>query len=355
MCGNCWTLGGILDKGRIPWINAARGLAIFLVILHHAVQWADSAGYPSGVWLDITRAMATMRLPLFFAIAGILAFKWMRRPIGELLRSKVATLAWLFVLWQMFTVVSYMTVPNVSTPGKSNYKELLTAAATPILPQNSLWFIWALALFFILGRALFGRVPAWAVMVPAAAVSSLSIAGVLHTGNLGWDGALSNFIFFTVGIYGRELLVSFAGILNTWAAFAVVSGWAACIVFMPATDGLVVNIFTRALGLAAGISLGVLLQDWQTVAAVGRETLVYYLPHYIILGILAFVTSVSNFPSSAASWLPLVLFGVTILICIGLRLVAHRVRCEGWLYERAPRRLLAHGPSRSQSDKLGRS
>ncbi|WP_461175031.1 acyltransferase [Arthrobacter sp. Z1-9] len=327
--------------GQIPWINAARGLAIFLVMLHHAVQWADSAGYLSDVWLNITWALATIRLPLFFAIAGMLAVKWMRRPIVELLRSKVATLVWLFLLWQVFTVLSYMIVPNVSTPGKSNFRELMTAAATPVLPQNSLWFIWALALFFILGRALFERVPAWAVMVPAAAVCSLTIAGVLHTGNLGWDGALSNFIFFTAGIYGKELLRSFAAILNTWTAFAVIAGWVACMVFMPAIDGVGINIFTRALGLAAGISLGVLLQNWQRLAAVGRETLVYYLPHYIILGVLAFVTSVSGLPSSAAIWVPPVLFGVTILVCIGLRWAARRLRCEGWLYEGAPGRLLA--------------
>lgn len=339
-----------MNKEEIAWINAARGLAIFLVILHHAVQWTDSAGYLSHVWLEITWAMATIRLPLFFAIAGILAVKWMRRSIGELLRSKVATLVWLYVLWQMFTLLSYLVVPNVSTPGKSNFRELLTAAATPVLPQNSLWFLWALALFFILGRTLFARVPPWAVLVPAAAVSSLTIAGVLQTGNLGWDGALSNFIFFTAGIYGKELLVSFAAVLNTWAAVAVVAGWAACMVFMPATDGVGLNIFTRALGLAAGISLGVLLQGWHRLAAAGRETLVYYLPHYIILGLLAFVTSVSSLPSSAAIWLPLVLFGVTLLICTGLRLAARSVRCESWLYERAPERLLAHVSSRSQSD-----
>lgn len=325
-----------MQKTHYNWISAARGLAILLVVLHHSIQWADSAGYGSEVWLHITWPLATMRLPLFFAVAGLLAVKWMRRTFRELMTSKVLTLAWLYVLWQFLTALSYLLVPNVSTPGKSNLSEFLTAAATPVLPQNSLWFIWALALFFILGRALYGRVPAWVVLVPAGAVSSLSMAGLIPTGNLGWDGALTNFVFFAAGVFGARLVTGFAAWLRTWTALVVVGFWVSSMFLLPTLDAVGLNLATRALGLAAGISLGVLLQSWALLRRVGDNTLTYYLPHYVILGALAFIASVWAIPQTFGAWLPAVFFAVTVLLCLVLRRAARLVHAEGPAYIGAP-------------------
>ncbi|MDQ0000527.1 fucose 4-O-acetylase-like acetyltransferase [Pseudarthrobacter sulfonivorans] len=269
---------------------------------------------------------------MFFVIAGMLAVKWMRRPLRDVIRSKVATLAWLYVLWQLVTVLAYLVIPNVSTPGKGNLRELLTAAATVILPQNSLWFIWALALFFIISHVLYERVPVWAVILPAAAVSSLSLAGMIPVGNIGWNGALSNFVFFAAGVYGVKLLTAFAGWLNVWTALAVVSGWVVCLMFLPTLDAVGLNLLTRGLGLAAGISLGVLLQRLRGLGRVGAQTLIYYLPHYVILGALAFVASEFSLPATTALWLPAALLILTVLLCVGLRRIIQLLRCEDWAY-----------------------
>ncbi|MBT2568965.1 acyltransferase [Arthrobacter sp. ISL-85] len=344
-----------MKQSNLPWINTARGLAIFLVVLHHSVQWAESAGYGSGAWLHLTWSLATMRLPLFYAISGLLAVKWIHRPMREVLTLKVATLIWLYLLWQLLTVLSYLVVPNVSTPGKGDLRELLTALATPLLPQNSLWFIWALAVFFVLCKLLYGRVTPWAVLAPAAAVSSFSMAGMIHTGNLGWDGLLTNFVFFSAGVYGAALIKGFAEWLNPWTAAVILAGWVLCLVLLPTADAVVLNLGTRAVGLAAGISLGVLLQSSKHLGRAGSNTLTYYLPHYIVLGILAYLASQSGLPGGTANWLPAAMLIITVLICLALRLIARILRCEAWLYGQAPAsltsRLTPHGRQAKMSPR----
>jgi fucose 4-O-acetylase-like acetyltransferase len=307
-----------------------------LVVLHHSIQWSDGAGHGSPIWLSVTEALSTMRLPLFFMVSGLLAARWMTAPWRSLLRVKVANLFWLFLLWQAFTFLAYLAVPNVSTPGKSHVAELLTAAATPLRPQNSLWFIWALALFFMLSRLIFGKMPGWAVIAAAALPATLSFAGVVQFGNVGWDGAANNYVFFAVGVFGVQHVKRLGEVITRTAAAGIVAAWIAFVALVPAFEAVGLNLVSRGLGLLAGIGLGILLQKSGYLMRAGRSTLTYYLPHFIFLGILAFLASVLPVPDSASWWLPLVMFAVTIRLCIDLRALAGKVSFGRWAYEMPP-------------------
>ncbi|MCR2764222.1 acyltransferase family protein [Microbacterium sp. zg.B48] len=311
---------------RVHWIDSARGVAILLVVFYHSAQWAGAAGFLSEVWLQANDLLATMRLPLFFALSGMLAVKWMTMPWRELLRSKLAALLWLYLVWQAVTTAVYMVVPNVSTPGKSNAAELITALATPLRPQGALWFIWALALFFVLCRGLWAYVPGWVFVSASAGVSTLAFGGVITLGNVGWDGALENFVFFAAGVTYAPFMRWLAKRLRIAGALLAVAVWAAFILLVPvwALPGL--NLVSRGLGLAAGIGLGVILARASLAQWAGRNTLYLYLPHYTTLTVLAYVASTLPLPDAAHSWLPLALFAGTLAVCLGLWALALRSR-----------------------------
>jgi uncharacterized membrane protein YcfT len=243
-------------SARIEWADAARGIAVLLVVLYHSAQWAGSAGYFSGTWAAVTFPLSTIRLPLLFTLAGIFAVPWMMRPWRRLLSSKVATLAYVYLLWQALTIISYLLVPNVSTPGKSHLRELLTALATPVWPQNSLWFIWALALFFVMTRFLHGRLSGWLIVIVASILSTFVCAGVLSVGNIGWDGAANNYVFFALGVFFRGSIERLGAALNLWRALGVVALWAIVCALLPSPEIPLANLLVRVLGLSAGVGLG---------------------------------------------------------------------------------------------------
>lgn len=308
---------------RIGWIDSARGLAILLVLAYHASQWSASAGYPSEVWLYVNGLLATMRMPVFFAMSGMLAVKWMTRPWHDLLTSKVAVLLWLYVVWQAITAVVYMVVPNVSTPGKTNAAELVTALATPLRPQGALWFIWALALLLIVCRALW-RLPGWLIIVLSAAISTLSFGDVISLGNVGWDGALDNFVFFAFGAFYAGFLRSAAERLNPLAAGSVVLVWVAFVVLVPFRGMPGVNLISRALGLAAGVCIGYALARVTALRTIGSNTLYLYLPHFTTLTVLAYGLSILSLPPQSELWTPVALFLACIAISATLWAVSRR-------------------------------
>ncbi|WP_206491993.1 acyltransferase family protein [Rhodococcus sp. KRD162] len=309
---------------RVRWIDSSRGLAILLVVLYHSGQWASAAGYESAVWSEVNDILATIRLPLFFGISGLLAVKWVGRGWRELASSKIATLAWLYLVWQALTAVLYMVIPNVATPGKSNLSEIFTALATPVRPQGALWFLWALALFFVLTKAT-QAIPRWVVLPSAAALSTVAISDVIDFGNVGWQGAAANFLFFVFGCSYSSLITKFANRLQSLYAVGFILLWLGFMLLAPsAVDALGLNMVARGLGMAAGIAFGYLLASVTTLRWVGTHTLDYYLPHYLILIALAHLASVAPLPQESSVWLPGAFFVVTLGVCTVLHILARR-------------------------------
>ena len=303
------------EQNRLAWVDAARGFAILLVVLYHAIQWSASAGYDSDLWHDVSAPISTLRMPLFFTLSGILAAKWVRRPWRELLGSKVASLLWLYLVWQTITIGVYMLVPNVSTPGKSNFAEVATGLVSPLRPEGALWFIWALALFFVICRATINRAPRGLLIGTAAVVATLSFGGVVSLGNVGWDGALDNFVFFALGATCSPVLRTIGDRMTITIAVGAVVAWVAFVAFVPFWETAGWNILSRGLGLAAGIGIGVLLSRVSVLCRIGRNTLLLYLPHYLALTVLAFCASAAPLPNSSATWLPFGMFGGALAVC----------------------------------------
>lgn len=298
--------------GRVQWADAARGLAIALVVLHHAAKRSVTAG-SADWWLGLTDMLATMRMPLFFAVAGVFAATWVsdQRTWPQLLRAKVLLFAWVYALWVVVRYLWFLTVPQAD----GNSMALSDLALRVVYPSGG-WFIFALALMFVLARSV-RSVPSPVVLVAASAVSVVFLAGWVRFENSAWDGLGMYTVFFLLGIALRDHLLERVGRVPLWAAALVPVAWVALYLGC-AEAGLVtapvVGLVLRLAGIAAGVGLALLLQRWSGLRALGHHTLPVYLAHQLLV-----VTAVGWLGSwYAFDEVALLEHGAPVLVAIGL-------------------------------------
>ena len=325
--------------GRVHWADAARGLAIALVVLHHAAKRSVAVG-SADWWLTLTEMLATVRMPLFFAVAGVFAATWVsdRRTWPELLRTKVLLFAWVYLLWIVVRYLWFLALPPVHGPSMT-----LSDIALRVVWPSGGWFIVALALMFVLARAV-RRLPTLAVLTSASVVSIAFLAGWVGFGNPAWDGLGSYTFFFLLGIAARDrLLGSVARVPLGVAAFVPVA-WV--VLYLGCAEaGLetapVVGFALRLAGIAAGVCVALLLQRWSALRALGRGTLPVYLFHQLLV-----VTAVGWLASRYAfervplleHGAPVLLAGALIVVTFWCGRLAPRLGL-GWLFA-TPRWLL---------------
>jgi len=267
------------DQSRVRWVDAGRGVAILLVALYHSARWLSSAGADTAGWQTVNAALSTLRMPVFFMISGMFARKWVTGSWRSLLSDKVFFLAWVFGVWEVVGTV-FFYVGNTLIGQPLGVRNMVTALLlAPVLPQLELWFIWALAWFFILAK-LVSRLPHWAQLAGAGAVSALALT-VWYSQTTGPIGAAKFFFFFLIGLHLREHLEKVAG-MNAWLAVGAVAVWLVVSV-LSAGFGLAALpgwfFFNCCLGVVAGISLARLGARLRFLRYLGRNTLPVYVAH----------------------------------------------------------------------------
>ena len=317
---------------RVLWVDAAKGLAIFLVVLLHSVQISHEAGQENAVWLYASEMLQTMRMPLFFLVSGLFARKWATKPLREILRYKVFLFAWVFTVWVLIRFAILSLDPAGRSVESRNFGMLLEQFVNPVAG----WFVYVLAFFFLILKAT-SAVPRLVQIAVAAAVSIVWFSSFVDLHNFVWDGMGRYYVFFLVGCYGRELIfawnrasnvVTRAGVLALWAA-AYVSANGLGILDVPGV-GAVLGVF----GAASGIVVAELLSEARVFTYLGQRTLLIYMSHHLWLqgaGIILGVLAIPINPIVAAV-LPLLLtaFALTIALAVG---IASRIFRIGWLFD----------------------
>lgn len=316
---------GIL-RTRIAWVDAAKGLAIMLVVLTHAYPYLRSIGAESVMWANINEILSMLRMPLFFMLSGIFARSWVRRPWGDLLRGKVLFLMWVYVVWVLIRFAFFAVVPNLVAPNESSsFFRLIVQSVWSSTPT---WFLYALALFFIGAKSL-SRLPLWMQFSLAAFSSIIFMSNIIVLPSSLWSGIFEFFVFFLIGLYGskqmitsmrnrtvREILIAWCIIWFSVAITAVLAGWSE----IPGVKFLV-----AVLALPAGIALGQVLSRSKVMVYLGRNTMQIYLAHTLIQGGLVYAMRgwPDRYLTENAWWLPVVL---VIVSAIGSLLLAELVR-----------------------------
>lgn len=324
-----WRSESGLQQGRVDWVDAGKGLAIALVVLFHSARWlAGVAGEISG-WLWLNDLLATMRMPLFFTLAGLFAAKWAAAPIAQLWNAKLRLFVWVFLLWEVLGLGPYLLGQAVHGVEINVRRELFDTAISPLVPRFELWFIWALALFFLLTRAL-RAVPVAVTLSVAAALSIVAFADVLPLPSPSWTGICKYSVFFFLGIVGKRMLFAYAARSGWLLRGLVVAVWLGLALVITAFDwGRIPGAYPvlACLGVLAGVALSQVLQRSATIVRLGSRTLPVYLAHTPIVIVLTAIIALgaeAEVVRVAAPVLPPVVAFAAIALSLGLHRVAER-------------------------------
>jgi len=341
---------------RLQWPDVAKGVCILLVVLHHVTGKQYGMVVPGGLgvaedaWLWVTAALKPIRMPLFFAVSGFFAASSIARPwsaVGKrIVNPYYLYLVWLVVFAGIYSVER--TLPANRTDGPLDFLTELVWAAT------SMWFLFALAAYFALAKAL-RRVPAPVVLAVAAAVAAVTSWLPLYETNR--VAVLAHFGYFAFGAYYPQLFRRFAslrlpllGLLPAYVALTVALDAAGA---KHSVTVLVLSLVGVPMGVVAAVRLSRTACS-RPLAWLGQRTLQVYVLHLAVLAVVVHLpigTDVGWAPGTVLLTVtyPVLLTGAITLVCLGLhRQLVHRGL--GFLFAAPPAlldavRFVGHDPS----------
>ncbi|GGE48879.1 acyltransferase [Agaricicola taiwanensis] len=188
-----------LPGSRTGWVDAAKGFTITLVVAHHALEGLKLAGLANPTFLYWHDILLSVRMPLFFLVAGLFARKAIYGDFRKFLDSKVFHFAYFYVLWSVISLLLRYAANPVSN-NKVALTDILFIGWDPI---STIWFLYGLALAFVITRALRHMNPcflvAFAAMVQAAAFAFPSVPYLVIINKFAYL-----YVYFVLGVYGSE-------------------------------------------------------------------------------------------------------------------------------------------------------
>ena len=272
------------SQNRVSWVDYAKGICIVLVVLMHSTLGVEKAAGAASWLHGFIDWAKPFRMPDFFMISGLFLASRIGRPWREYLDSKVLHFAYFYILWMsiQFATKAYGLYQAEGAAGAfTDY------AMGYVEPFGTLWFIYMLAVFFVVVKAT-RFVPPLLVFSAGAALEMAPI----ETGHMLIDEFASRFVYFYVGYWLAATVFKFAEGVNFKSVPAIVSGlfiWALGNTYMVHNGYSQLPGFGLALGFigaAAVVSTGVLLSKTRMAAPLryaGENSIVIYLAFFLFM------------------------------------------------------------------------
>jgi uncharacterized membrane protein YcfT len=317
---------------RLPWVDTARGAAIVLVITHHAVLFTTSEGLGHPGWTALNETLRLLRMPLFFFLSGMLAVRAVQRPWADLLRRRVTSDLWVYLLWASAAFAAFTLLPYARDDLPTGVSGWLLD--TLLLPGNGAWYLLALALYLVAGR-LTRSVPT-RVLLPAAAVVAAAFGpGQLVRYSFVWSDVLTLFVFFAAGLRLRDLALGLTdrvpGPFAVATAATATGALALTVTGLGLTQVPGVRLLVGTTAVATGCAVAVRLAPTlggRALADVGRRTLPVYVTHEIVLAVLVLALAPAAGTGLAGPLslvAPALLVAAALAVCLPLRTPLARV------------------------------
>jgi len=154
-------------RKEILWINTLKGGCILLVVLHHAIitTFAPSLHHltagllPAQGWVAFNTWLSPLRMPAFFFVSGLLAANAVvKKSWQEVFTKKFSNIVYLYLLWG---VIQWLSIHYISTHLGERLSSSKNAAYADsplefikllMLSMTSLWYLYALAGFFLVTK-----------------------------------------------------------------------------------------------------------------------------------------------------------------------------------------------------------
>ena len=268
-------------KPRAEWIDAARGIAIVLVVFGHVLAglvppgiWPSSPGYDYTMYL-----LYTFHVPVFFLVVGINARRSLEGGKKKFVLNKLWLVGYAYIVWSLIQgSVEVALARQVNNPMTG--ESLATIAWKPI---DQFWFLYVLLICHLIAAVL---VPKLRFLLLALAVAWFGL-GMHITSDVG--GGVHMILFYALGVVLavpiKEWKVSrgFTSMgfsLGIWA-MVVAASYAAWRNGLPIYSWIVLPV-TLA-GIAGTIWTAKALQGWASslLAIAGRYSMSIYVMHVL--------------------------------------------------------------------------
>ena len=292
------------SKPRIDWVDYAKGICIILVVLMHANGGVEKL-LGTETWFNgFIEWAKPFRMPDFFLISGLFLASRIDDPWRRYFDAKVVHFAYFYFLWMAIQhIFKDVARGETDTSGLSHY------ASGLIQPFDTLWFIYLLAVFFVVVKVTRGISPvamfafgAWLEMLP------------IETGSILIDEFASRFVYFYFGYWMARQVLVYADYLCSSDPAIVLLGLALWAVFeaVMVSSGIapmpIVSLLLGLLGTAALIATRVLIAKtgkFSLLKYCGANSIVIYLAFSLFMGTtrIAVVTFIPSMGPSLISLL----------------------------------------------------
>ena len=275
-------------KKRVDWVDYAKGICIILVVAMHTTLGVEKAtGEISALhgFIDWARPF---RMPDFFLISGLFLASRIDRPWRSYLDSKVIHFAYFYVLWMsiQFLLKGHDIYLQDGTSG------LFTAYLNGFVePFGTLWFIYMLAVFFFVTKAM-RTVSPLLIFAGAALLEACTKTGTIATGHTIIDEFAARYVYFFAGYWLARHVFNLAAHVDRRSALQIFAGllvWGT-LNFIMVQSGLSVqpgiSLAMGFVGAGAVIASGVLLSKFKFAAALrycGENSIVIYLAFFLFM------------------------------------------------------------------------
>src|SRR5215469_13560454 len=189
--GTALTADRATARGRVDWVDYAKGICIIMVVMMHSVLGVELASGETGFMHLLVAFAKPFRMPDFFLISGLFLPLVIGRDWRLYLDRKVVHFAYFYVLW--VTIQFAFKAPAFAAETSWAHAGYLYLESF-IEPFGTLWFIYLLPIFFIVTKAT-RRLPPFLIWGFAALLEMTHVA-------TGWtviDEFAARFVYFYTG------------------------------------------------------------------------------------------------------------------------------------------------------------
>ena len=272
---------------RLRWIDNAKGIAIFLVVLGHTAAGLTNAGIlPATPFLIfLNEWVYAFHVPMFFFISGVFALKSAQRSFSSFVMDKVKVIVYPYVLWTIiqFFIMSLASGQTNNELGPFTLQGLVSALL--FSPIMEFWYLYVLFLIYILFAVVIRLTANKAVFLGITLV--IFLIGLPFADQASWVVSKLTFspLIFALGVYSGEWVRTKLPKLNVSALIlGTVIGYGLV------TIGVAMGAFPLALallGIAATLCLSIILDRYpiplvtSTLQLWGEKSLQIYVAHVI--------------------------------------------------------------------------
>lgn len=335
-----------VNSSRSNTIDISKGLAIFLVVLGHVIQYTFMARGEDFFENPVFEVIYSFHMPLFMFISGYLAYGSIkRRSLTKNLQSKIKTLLIPYVVWTVILTIANMLLVFLSKR-EFNFIEFGRMLIHNLFLNPSIWFLYVLFIFYImLYMTVFLQKNStnWAFFVIPILIFFIPFETTFGThyiqffypffliGYLISKYRLSNFLTsknkYKV-VFFLSLLVIYLLLIICWekSDYIYIN-----LMELNVNSGILIglgDVIYRYTIAFTGIAIVMLFSSWVTnpksvsfLESVGRSTLQVYLIQTLTVSFLyRYLVDIIGFPLATNSWIFIVysiLFTIiNIILCI---------------------------------------